>query len=86
MARRPKTIRNPYLDQLRVFLCFAVLLYHLGILKGEHLAVCGFFVLSGYLSTGSQETKKILLSDGLHLSEEGNILLSDAILEALVRP
>lgn len=33
--------------------------------------------------TGNKEN---LLSDGLHLSEEGNILLSDAILEVLVRP
>lgn len=39
-----------YLDIIRVFCCFAILLYHTGILKGGYLAVCSFFVLSGYLS------------------------------------
>lgn len=31
-------------------MCVAILLYHIGILKGGYLAVCSFFVLSGYLS------------------------------------
>ncbi len=38
------------LDYLRVLSCIAVLLYHLHVLKGGYLAVCCFFVLSGYLS------------------------------------
>ncbi len=42
-----------YLDLLRLISCIAVLLYHLGVLKGGYLAVCIFFVLSGYLSCTS---------------------------------
>ena len=38
------------LDLIRVIACIAILLYHIGILKGGYLAVCTFFVLSGYLS------------------------------------
>ena len=38
------------LDLIRVIACISVLLYHLNILKGGYLAVCVFFVLSGYLS------------------------------------
>ena len=38
------------LDIVRVLSCILVLLYHLNILKGGYLAVCIFFVLSGYLS------------------------------------
>ena len=38
------------LDIIRVLSCILVLLYHLNILKGGYLAVCIFFVLSGYLS------------------------------------
>lgn len=38
------------IDFIRVLSCVAVLLYHLNILKGGYLAVCTFFVLSGYLS------------------------------------
>lgn len=38
------------LDLIRVIACIAILLYHLNILKGGYLAVCVFFVLSGYLS------------------------------------
>ena len=38
------------LDLIRLFSCFAILLYHIGILKGGYLAVCTFFVLSSYLS------------------------------------
>ena len=37
------------LDYLRILSCIMVLLYHLNILKGGFLAVCTFFVLSGYL-------------------------------------
>ena len=39
------------LDLIRILSCIAILLYHLGILKGGYLAVCIFFVLSGYLSS-----------------------------------
>ncbi len=38
------------LDIVRVLSCILVLLYHLNILEGGYLAVCIFFVLSGYLS------------------------------------
>lgn len=38
------------LDIIRVISCIGVLLYHLNILKGGYLAVCIFFVLTGYLS------------------------------------
>lgn len=53
--RRKKKIKKikpyfKYLDLIRVVACIAILLYHLGILKGGYLAVCIFFVLSGYLS------------------------------------
>lgn len=46
------------LDILRVFACIAILLYHLGILQGGYLAVCVFFVLSGYLSCVSAFQKE----------------------------
>ena len=48
--------RNAYyrlLDIFRAVLCIAVLLYHVKLLKGGFLAVCGFFVLSGFLTTRS---------------------------------
>lgn len=35
---------------IRLLACWAILLYHLHIIKGGFLAVCVFFVLSGYLS------------------------------------
>lgn len=38
------------IDKIRLLACIAILLYHLNILKGGYLAVCTFFVLSGYLS------------------------------------
>ena len=38
------------LNLIRLVACISVLLYHLNILKGGYLAVCVFFVLSGYLS------------------------------------
>ena len=47
-----------YLDIFRVILCITVLLYHLSIIKGGFLAVCSFFVLSGYLSTLSALKKE----------------------------
>lgn len=39
-----------YIDLIRLFACISIFLYHLGLLKGGYLAVCVFFVLSGYLS------------------------------------
>jgi len=51
-------------DIIRVLACLAVLLYHLNILKGGYLAVCVFFVLSGYLSCMSAFKKeKLSLKD-----------------------
>ena len=41
------------LDLIRLISCIAVLLYHLDILKGGYLAVCTFFVMTGYLSVVS---------------------------------
>lgn len=46
-----------YLDYIRVFACFLVMFYHFGVLKGGYLAVCTFFVLSGYLSFVSAYNK-----------------------------
>ena len=41
------------LDFIRIASCIMVFLYHLNILKGGFLAVCTFFVLSGYLTCTS---------------------------------
>ncbi|MBR3898033.1 MAG: acyltransferase [Bacilli bacterium] len=46
------------LDYIRVICCIAILLYHIGLLKGGYLAVCTFFMLSGYLSVISGFRKK----------------------------
>lgn len=52
------------IDLIRTFSCIAVLLYHLNILNGGYLAVCIFFVLSGYFSCISLFKKnKISLKD-----------------------
>lgn len=52
------------LDLIRLVSCIAVLLYHLNILKGGYLAVCTFFVLSGYLSVVSAfKYKKLSFKD-----------------------
>jgi len=45
---------------IRVLSCITILLYHLNILKGGYLAVCTFFVLSGYLSCVSAFRKEKL--------------------------
>lgn len=50
--RKMKT-RMLYIDLIRALLCIIILLYHMGLLKGGYLAVCSFFVLSGYLSAQS---------------------------------
>lgn len=49
-AKSSKKKYYPYIDIIRVLACMAILLYHLNILKGGYLAVCVFFVLSGYLT------------------------------------
>ena len=46
------------LDIIRVLSCIGVLFYHLGILKGGYLAVCIFFVLTGYLAVISAFSKE----------------------------
>ncbi len=46
------------IDYIRLIACIGVLLYHLTVLKGGFLAVCVFFVLSGYLSCVSAFKKK----------------------------
>lgn len=43
---------------IRLLACLAVLTYHLGFLRGGYLAVCTFFVLSGYLGVISAFKKK----------------------------
>ena len=46
------------LDIIRLISCIAILLFHMNILKGGFLAVCTFFVLSGYLSCVSAFKKE----------------------------
>lgn len=46
-----------HLNLIRFISCIAVLLYHLNILKGGFLAVCIFFVLTGYLDVISSFNK-----------------------------
>ena len=45
------------LNIVRMVSCILVLLYHLNIVKGGFLAVCTFFVLSGYLRFKSAFSK-----------------------------
>lgn len=60
MRDNPQVKKKYYksLEIIRIFSCFAVLLYHLDILKGGYLAVCSFFTLSGYLSCITNFNKK----------------------------
>ena len=46
------------LDIIRILSCILVLLYHLNIIKGGYLAVCTFFVLTGYLECKNLLKKK----------------------------
>ena len=55
MDSSKKNYKN--LNLIRVIACIMVFLYHLGLLKGGYLAVCIFFVLSGYLSIFSASRK-----------------------------
>ena len=45
---------------IRAIFCIAVLLYHLNLLKGGYLAVCSFFVLTGYFTCRSLNNSKSL--------------------------
>lgn len=42
--------KSIYIDLLKVYFCLVILAYHMGFLEGGYLAVCSFFVISGYLS------------------------------------
>ena len=61
------------LDILRIISCIGVLLYHLNILKGGFLAVCSFFVLTGYLSYKSAEKEENFSIKKYYLSRLKNI-------------
>lgn len=63
------------LDLIRVILCIGILLYHLNVLKGGYLAVCAFFVLSGYLSCKSLFSKKKLSLKEYYLNRISKIYL-----------
>ncbi len=58
MSSKKQTKYFKYIDIIRIIACIAILFYHLGILKGGYLAVCTFFVLSGYLSCKGALNKK----------------------------
>lgn len=62
-------------DYIRVTACIAVLLYHTGLLKGGYLAVCTFFVLSGYLSTASLLRKQTFSAKEYYLNRLKRIYL-----------
>lgn len=63
------------MDIIRVIACIAILLYHLDILKGGYLAVCTFFVLSGYLSCLSAFSKEKFLLKDYYINRLKNIYL-----------
>ncbi len=63
------------IDILRLFLCLAVLLYHLEILKGGYLAVSSFFVLSGFLSIISFRSRKSIDLKSYYLNRLKRIYL-----------
>ena len=63
------------LDIIRLISCIAVFLYHLNILKGGFLAVCIFFVLTGYLSFVSSYNKDKFSIKDYYLSKLKNIYL-----------
>lgn len=67
------------LDILRAVCCIAVFLYHLGLLKGGYLAVCSFFVLSGYLSTISAFKKEKFSIKDYYISRLLHIYLPLAV-------
>lgn len=53
--------RLAYLDLLRVYFCVMIFAYHIGALKGGYIAVCSFFVMSGYLSARSVDKDSFTL-------------------------
>ena len=63
------------LDIVRLISCIAVLLYHLNILKGGFLAVCVFFVLTGYLSFVSAYNRENFSIKNYYISKLKNIYL-----------
>ena len=63
------------LDIIRLISCVAVFLYHLNILKGGFLAVCIFFVLTGYLSFISAYNKEKFSIKNYYISKLKNIYL-----------
>ncbi len=61
---KKEKVRFEIIDLLKIVCCLAILLYHLGFLSGGYLAVCTFFVISGYLSYVSLSGKeRISFSD-----------------------
>ena len=64
-----------YLDLMRIMLLVSVFLYHLDILKGGYLAVCSFFVLSGYLAVISGFKKEKFSFKEYYLSRLKKIYL-----------
>ena len=54
-------ILNLNISFIRAIFCIAVLLYHLNILKGGYLAVCSFFVLTGYFASKSLDKSESLI-------------------------
>ena len=63
------------LDIIRIISCIAVFLYHLNILEGGFLAVCIFFVLTGYLSFISAYNKIDFSIKDYYISKLKNIYL-----------
>ncbi|MBQ1378625.1 MAG: hypothetical protein IIY76_01290, partial [Erysipelotrichaceae bacterium] len=63
MTRSVKKKRYKKIEPLRLFLCLAVLLYHLNILKGGYLAVSSFLLLSGYFSVIALAKKTLSFKD-----------------------
>ena len=70
-----KSIHFEYLDLMRIMLLVSVFLYHLDILKGGYLAVCSFFVLSGYLAVISGFKKEKFSFKEYYLSRLKKIYL-----------
>ncbi len=61
------------IDLIRVVACIAVFLYHINALKGGYLAVCTFFVLSGYLSCISLFKKEKLSLKDYYINKFKNL-------------
>jgi len=80
------------LDIIRVISCIAVLFYHLNILKGGYLAVCTFFVLTGFLSCNSAfkndkfNIKKYYINRFIHIYLPLLIVVSLSVLVVYLIP